>query len=264
MSVVSENIRFLRKRLGLTQEQFAERIGIKRSLVGAYEEGRADPRLSNLINMAKLFGTSVDIMINKDVSRLSDKDINVSEFKRGKEVLAITVDEHQRENIELVPQKAAAGYLNGYADPEFIEELPKFKLPILPGNATYRAFEITGDSMLPILPGTVIIGEYIDDVRHIKNGKTYVLVTKSEGIVYKRVFNYIEDSGKLFCVSDNTTYAPFQLDIDDVMEVWSSKAYISVQFPDAGSTNEVSTEQLATIVLDLQKEIIKLKNERNQ
>lgn len=259
MSLVSENIKYLRKKLGLTQEQFAERIDIKRSLVGAYEEGRADPRISNLIRMATIFGTSVDILINKDVSKLSEEELNVSKFKRGKEVLAITVDENQKENIELVPQKAAAGYLNGYADPEYIQELPKFKLPILPTNATYRAFEISGDSMLPILPGTIIIGEYIDDVRNIKSGKTYILVTKSEGIVYKRVFNYINDNGKLFLVSDNRQYAPYQIGIDDILEVWSSKAYISVQFPDANDNKEVSTEQLASIVLDLQKEIIRLK-----
>ncbi|MEQ8924711.1 MAG: helix-turn-helix domain-containing protein, partial [Fulvivirga sp.] len=190
MTLISDNIKFLRKKIGLTQEQFAERIGIKRSLVGAYEEGRADPRITNLINMAQVFGTSVDILINKNVMKLSDAELNTSSYKRGKEVLAITVDSDQRENIELVPQKAAAGYLNGYADREYIEELPKFKLPILPENVTYRAFEISGDSMLPILPGTIIIGEYIDDIREIKNGKTYVLVTKTEGIVYKRVFNY--------------------------------------------------------------------------
>ncbi|MEQ8244820.1 LexA family transcriptional regulator [Fulvivirga sp.] len=261
MSLVSDNIKYLRKKIGLTQEQFAERIGIKRSLVGAYEEGRADPRISNLINMADVFGTSVDILINKDVSRLNESELVVSKYKRGKEVLAITVDENQRENIELVPQKAAAGYLNGYADREFIQELPKFKLPMLPSNATYRAFEITGDSMLPILPGTIIIGEYIDDIRDIKNGKTYVLVTKSEGIVYKRVFNYINDNGKLFLVSDNRNYAPYQLDADDILEVWVSKAYISVQFPDANANNEVSTEQLASIVLDLQKEIVRLKEQ---
>ena len=262
MTLISDNIKYLRKKIGLTQEQFAERIGIKRSLVGAYEEGRADPRITNLINMADVFGTSVDILINKNVMKLSEAELNTSNYKRGKEVLAITVDSDSKENIELVPQKAAAGYLNGYADREFIEELPKFKLPILPENATYRAFEISGDSMLPILPGTIIIGEYIDDVRDIKNGKTYILVTKSEGIVYKRVFNYINETGKLFLVSDNRNYSPYQLDIEDVLEVWSSKAYISIQFPDANSNNEVSTEQLASIVLDLQKEIVKLKEQK--
>lgn len=263
MTLISDNIKYLRKRMGLTQEQFAEAIGIKRSLIGAYEEARADPRINNLIKMAEISGTSVDLMISKDVSKLSESELNVDRFKRGKEVLAITVDENQRENIELVPDKAAAGYTVGYADPEYISELPKFKLPILPSNATYRAFEISGDSMLPILPGTIIIGEYVDNIRDIKNGKTYILVTKSEGIVYKRVFNYLNDNGKLFLVSDNRQYAPYQIDGEDVLEVWSSKAFISVQFPEADEKNEVSTEHLASIVLDLQKEIVKLKEERN-
>ena len=89
-----------------------------------------------------------------------------------------------------------------------------------------------------------------------------MLVTQSEGVVYKRVFNYIKDTGKLFLVSDNRQYAPYQIDAEDVIEVWSSKAYLSLQFPDANDSNEVSTEQLATIVLDLQKEIVKLKAEQ--
>lgn len=262
MGLISDNIKYLRKKLGLTQEQFAEQIGIKRSLLGAYEEGRADPRINNLINIAELCNTSVDLIISKDVSRLSESELNTDNYKRGKEVLAITVDGDQKENIELVPEKAAAGYTAGYADPEYIKELPKFRLPILPGNATYRAFEITGDSMLPILPGTLIIGEYVDDIRDIKNGKTYILVTKNDGIVYKRVFNYIKDNGKLFLVSDNRQYTPYQIDADEVLEVWSSKAYISVQFPDSDQNNDVSTEQLASIVLDLQKEIIALKAEK--
>jgi len=264
MPQVNENIRFLRKKLGHTQEQFSEKLGIKRSLLGAYEEGRADPRLNNLIKMANLFGTSVDILISKDVSRLSESELNTDEYKRGKEVLAITVDANSKENIELVPEKAAAGYSQGYADPEYISELPKFNLPILPTNATYRAFEISGDSMLPILPGTIIIGEYVDDVRSIKNGKTYILVTKNEGIIYKRVFNYLSENGKLFLVSDNRQYSPYQIDAEEVLEIWSSRAYISVQFPDADEKNEVTTEHLASIVLDLQKEIVKLKEDNTK
>ena len=41
MVKVNENIRFLRKKKGWTQEKFSKKIGIKRSLVGAYEEGRS-------------------------------------------------------------------------------------------------------------------------------------------------------------------------------------------------------------------------------
>ena len=240
MVQLNENIRYLRKQLGLTQDQFAQQLDIKRSLVGAYEEGRAEPRLELLQKMAAMGSLSVDILIGRDISQLKEYE---KKSLRSKEVLVITVDDNNRDNIELVPQKAAAGYLNGYADPEYIRELPRFKLPVLT-QGTYRAFEITGDSMLPILPGTIVIGEWVENFQDLKNGKPYVLVTQREGIVYKRVFNYLQENGKLFLVSDNRQYAPYQIDASEVIEAWGAKAYISLQFPDANTKNEMSIEQL--------------------
>ncbi len=262
MVKLNENMRKLRKQLKLTQDQFAAKLDIKRSLLGAYEEGRAEPKLELLQKIAQVFNISVDDLIGKDLSQAEDsasgKPVN---FAKGKEVVVVTSDLQGRDNIELVPLKAAAGYLNGYADTEFVKELPKFQLPILK-QGTYRAFEISGDSMLPILPGTIVIGEYVENIQNIKSGKTYVVISQREGVVYKRVFNYLTESGKLFLVSDNRHYAPYQLDGSDVMEVWAAKAYISVQFPDIESKKDVSVEELASVVLDLQKEIFQLKSEK--
>ena len=263
MVAINENIRFLRKKMGITQGKFSEAIGIKRSLVGAYEEGRAEPRLANLSRMAEIFETSVDTLINQDVSKLTDMELKSKrQFKLAPpkmKILSITVDDNDREYIDLVPQKAAAGYLNGYSDPEYIEELPKFRLPQFNGHGTYRAFEVSGDSMLPIEPGTIVIGQYVESVADIVSGKTYILVTSSEGVVYKRVFNYLEEKQKLFLVSDNKTFAPYEIHMDDVLEIWESKAFISTKFPEPGAENNLTLERLATIVLDLQKEVIKLK-----
>lgn len=258
MVKLNENIRFVRKQLNLTQDQFAQRLEIKRSLVGAYEEGRAEPRLELLQKMAAMAKLSVDLLIGRDISQLKEYE---KKSLNSREVLVVTVDENNRNNIELVPQKAAAGYLNGYADPEYIKELPRFKLPIL-NQGTYRAFEITGDSMQPILPGTIVIGEWVEDFQNLKNGKSYVLVTQREGIVYKRVFNYLQENGKLFLVSDNRQYAPYQIDAGEVIEAWSAKAYISVQFPDVSTKNEMSMDQLAGVVLELQQELQSLKSEK--
>ena len=260
MVKINENIRYLRKQLGLTQDQFAQKLSIKRSLVGAYEEGRAEPRLELLQLMASLGGYSVDIMIGRDISQMKEYE---KKSMRSKDVVVVTVDDSSRNNIELVPMKAAAGYLNGYADPEYIKELPRFKLPILK-QGTYRAFEISGDSMLPILPGTIVIGELVEDINSVKNGKPYVLVTQREGIVFKRVFNYLQESGKLFLVSDNRQYSPYQIDGAEVIEVWSAKAYISVEFPDAQAKGDLSVDQLAGMVMNLKQEIQNLKSENNK
>lgn len=263
MSYISKNIKFLRKKHYYTQETFAEALDIKRSLVGAYEEGRADPRINNLIKICDLFNVSVDVFINKDVSELSEDELYSKEAIAAKEklkVLSITVDKDDQENIELVPQKASAGYTNGYADPEYIEELPRFQLPMLPKNATYRAFEISGDSMLPLLPGTVIIGEYVEDVNYVKNGNTYILVTEKEGIVYKRVFNYLEERGKLYLVSDNKSYAPYDVAADDIVEIWEAKAFISVNFPMPGTEEEMTLDKLTDIVSEIKHDIVKIKD----
>nr|WP_185123744.1 LexA family transcriptional regulator [Reichenbachiella sp. 5M10] len=258
MAKLNENIKYLRKKFGYTQETFAVAIGIKRSLVGAYEEGRADPRLANLLRMSELFNVSVDTLISQDVSSLPEDELYIR--NQEAKVLSITVDSEDNENIELIPQKASAGYLNGYADPEYIENLPKFQLPMLPQNATYRAFEISGDSMLPLLPGTIIIGKYIERVSDIKNGKTYVLLSKEEGVVYKRVFNYVDENGMLFLVSDNKTYSPYQVEAKNIIEVWESKAFISIDFPDPSTAvPEMNISELTGIVANLQNEIVKLK-----
>jgi len=258
---INENIKFLRKKFGYTQETFAEAIGIKRSLVGAYEEGRADPRLNNLLRMSKVFNVSVDTLISKNTTELPDEELHrIGEGET--KILSITVDSNDNENIELIPQKASAGYLNGYADPTYIEHLPRFQLPTLPKNVTYRAFEISGDSMLPLKSGTIIIGAYLDEIKDIKNGKTYILLSREEGVVYKRVFNYVTDTGKLFLVSDNKMYSPYQVDAKDIVEVWESKAYISIDFPDQSGSTDVSMEELSGIVRNLQNEIVKIKESK--
>lgn len=256
MGVVNENIKYLRKQKGLTQEQLAEKIGIKRSLLGAYEEGRAEPGLNYLIKMSKIFDIPVDNLIGDDVSNperlkeLLQKDIEGKKLR----VLSITVDKDNNENIQLVPQKAAAGYLNGYADPEYVSELPKFYLPIF-SNGSYRAFEIQGDSMLPISPGSIIVGQYVDNWKTMKDDKTYVLVTQSEGIVYKRVFNNIKIKGVLTLVSDNPAYSAYEVSPDEIMEIWEAKAFISTQFPQS----QMSIEKLTTMVMDMKEELGKYK-----
>lgn len=253
MDTVNRNLRFLRTKEGLTQREFAERLGLKQATVGAYEEGRATPPLSCLTDVSRLYRVSLDNLINADLSTLSEKQWRAS-GKPRKEVLAITVDVNNKENVELVTQKASAGYLSGYQDPEFVKDLPRISMPVLPKNRTYRAFEIQGDSMLPVQPGSIIFGEYVDDIHAIKNGKLYVLVTRHDGIVFKRVFNFAGQERKLLLVSDNRIYQPYGVDIEDVLEVWAAKAFFSNQFPDAeGPTASPMLEQLALQVLHLQK-----------
>lgn len=214
---------------------FSKKIGIKRSLVGAYEEGRSDPRLNNLLKICDTFNISLDNILKKDVSILSEKNYKSNENQKVK-VLSITVDNSGDENIELINQKASAGYLNSYSDFEFIEQLPKFQLPFLNFSGTHRAFEIKGDSMLPLTSGTIVIGKYIENLDHIKDGKNYILLTKNDGIVYKRV-EVLENELKL--ISDNKSYEVYNIGINDIIEIWEGIAFFSLDFPNPN--NDLNT-----------------------
>jgi len=250
MALINKNLKFLRTELGLTQKQLAEKLGLKQAAIGAYEEERSTPPLVSLLDIAKIFKVNLDMLVNHDLSRVPEKD-RKGASSRGKEVLAITVDSNNKENVELVTQKASAGYLSGYQDLEFVKDLPKISMPVLPKNRTYRAFEIQGDSMLPIQPGSIIFGEYLEAISLVKNGKLYILVTKQDGIVFKRIFNFADDESKVLLVSDNRLYEPYSINADEVLEIWTAKAFFSNQFPETIADSSVA-DQLAIQVVKLQ------------
>lgn len=258
MSNISSNLRYLRRKKGLTQQQFADLMEIKRSLVGAYEEERADPRYDLLKKFANFYELSIDELINEQINdKWKPKPKSDSSNLR---VLSISVDSQDRENIELVPVKASAGYLNGYADPQFISDLPKFHLPFLK-QGTFRAFEIKGDSMLPLPSGTIVIGEYLENWNDIKVGETYVFITKDDGVVYKRAGNRFKENKSIKLISDNPTFDAYSVSTDAILEIWKSKAYISTVFPEP--MQEPTMESLTSMMAQMQKSIAQLKPGNN-
>jgi transcriptional regulator with XRE-family HTH domain len=249
MTFAGKNLRYLRRLRGWTQEEFANKLKIKRSLIGAYEEERAEPRIEVLEVIGSIFKLSLDELLLKD---LGDTKSNFLAKRRASKLAASSID------IQFVPVKAAAGYLAGYADPEFIDELNTFTLPMLaPGN--YRAFEIIGDSMLPTPSGSVIVGEKVDNLDYVKPSNTYVVISRQEGIVYKRVIKNGRSKNKLTLVSDNPIYQPYQVEAEDVLELWQAQMIINK----AGSQHKWDVNQLANLVTNLQDQVSSLKKKLN-
>jgi transcriptional regulator with XRE-family HTH domain len=260
MKFIAENIKYLRKTRQLTQDDLASKIGVKRAMIGSYEESRAVPKLPLLQAMAYYFDVSLNDLLDKDLSKEASKkkqplvDVSAANLR----VLTTIVDKENNELMTVVPAKAAAGYLNGYADVEFVESLTAFSLPLpeISHDRTYRIFQIKGDSMLPLPTGTYIICRYLDNWYNIKDGKTYVVLTKDEGIVYKRLYNRLEESKALEMISDNHLYSPFSVHIDAVLEVWQAIGLISFELPDA---DVPSLFKLNTMFSELKNEIDSLK-----
>ncbi|UPQ77073.1 XRE family transcriptional regulator [Chryseobacterium nepalense] len=214
MSIFSENIRYLRSKLGVSQQSVADSINITRGRYAKYEDDANSPSPEILVSISRYYKVSIDLLLTVDLKKYSIDDI--LNLPDNRIVLPIKVGKTGENKIEIVPHKGKMGYLTGYNDPEYIEALQHMSLPFL-RNGKYRAFPVEGDSMPPYNDGTYIIGKYIESKDYLKKGKSYMFVTR-DGIVYKR-FGKLNNSGT-FVSSDNVFYEPYEIEWKDILEIW--------------------------------------------
>jgi transcriptional regulator with XRE-family HTH domain len=252
MSKAGSNMKYLRKLRGWTQEEFAQKLDVKRSLIGAYEEERAEPRLDVLETLASMFKLSLDELLLKDLST------SVSSGSYLQKRRLMKIGSADRNLIHFVPVKAAAGYLAGYADNEFIDELNTFTLPMLTGGQ-YRAFEIIGDSMMPTPSGSIIVGEKIESMEDVKSGQAFIVVSKQEGIVYKRIQKNPKQRNKITLESDNPSFQPYQMNTEDILELWHAQIVIAK----VANQQRWDVNSLASLVSNLHDQVSTLKKKMN-
>ena len=258
MKKIQFNIRHLRTAKKMSQEYFAEELGWTRSIVGSYEEGRSEPSIEKLIELSNYFDIPIDILVKNDL-RIA-KDTSFIEVGNKRVLFPITVNDTDEDLIEIIPAKASAGYLQGYADPEYIEQLQKIKLPFLP-TGTHRAFPISGDSMLPVKDGSFVVARFIDDIRDIEDGRTYIVFTKEDGLVYKRVYDKIEENHSLLLCSDNKTYTPYNVPVENVIELWEFTCCINTQ---EYSEDELKLSSIMRMFQELNVELKSIKSLDNR
>ena len=256
------NIKFLRNRKKITQDQLATALEINRSTLNNYENEISGPNLNSLILLSDYFHVAIDTLLRVELNKLRESQLYELEhgqdvFLKGSNlrVLATTVDRQNRDNIELVSEKAKAGYLNGFADADFISELPVFQLPFLSSERKYRTFQISGDSMLPIPDGAWITGEFVQDWSEIKSGDLYVVLTLNEGLVFKQLKNELAEHGHFQLTSLNPAYQPYQLAATEIREIWKFVHYISKEVTEA----QLTDNQVALQLKILTDEIYELK-----
>jgi transcriptional regulator with XRE-family HTH domain len=256
----TSNIKFLRKRRGRTQDDVAAALNLKRSTLSGYENGVAQPGIDILVSFSGYFNMSIDTLLKIDMTRLSESQLG--ELERGYDayvkgsnlrVLATTVNSENRENIELVAEKAKAGYTTGYADPEYIGELPVFRLPFLSDKRKYRTFQLKGDSMLPIPEGSWVTGEFVQDWLDVISGKAYIVFTMNDGIVFKIVENNLGKTGKLVLYSLNPVYEPYEVHVNEVKEIWKFVNYISSELPDPVIPEKQIIQSITLMKNDLER-----------
>lgn len=224
MSVLSENIRYLRSQLNQSQQKVAEHLLITRGRYAKYEDGASEPPLEILVKISRYFHVSIDLLVSVDLRRISLKEI--MELPDNRILLPIKVDAGGTHAIEIIPHKASMGYLGGYNDPEYIENLQTISLPFL-GSGKFRAFPVEGDSMPPHKEGSFIVGKYVERLSDLKKGKGYVFITRNEGMTYKKIEKINTEA--LVVRADNNFYQPYSIHLQDLLEIWEYEASIATK-----------------------------------
>lgn len=226
MQHIHKNIKVLRQRAGLTQLELAKSCDFSRSMIAGYET-HTQPTLSAIIKLSEVLSIPADVLLKKDLSIWTEHDfvkLNMigQDYAKGEKtrILATSVTESNEDRVEMVPDKASAGYLQAYTDPEFISKLPAINLPMLTKNKKYRAFQVSGDSMPPLKHNDWVVCSYVENWLMLKDGDKYVCVTDKEGIVLKTVYNKTKEDKGFLMVSSNPFYKPFYIEPLEIREVW--------------------------------------------
>jgi transcriptional regulator with XRE-family HTH domain len=257
----AENLKFLRNRKKQSQDELANSLDITRAKLNSHENGLSkNPPLEDLIRIAEYFHIAVDTLLKVNLSKIGE--LKVRALEAGNDVyisggnirvLSISVNTDNKENVEYVPIKAKAGYLAGFKDPEFIAQLPKFSLPHLPQNRTYRMFPTEGDSMLPIPENCLVIAEYVADWTSLKNTPCIVIMKSEQTFLFKMT-SLITASQSLLLHSLNPEYTDNEVWVGDVLEVWKYHSHITDMIP---TSDNGMMQQILNYVKEIKFEVNK-------
>ncbi|MDT0644796.1 LexA family transcriptional regulator [Zunongwangia sp. F363] len=245
-SIEIKHFKEVREENNFTQAEFAEVLGIKNSTADI-ERGRTKLSGKVVAELLRQFGINPLWLFGDS----GQKYLQIAKGDVSPKV--VTVNSADNENILMVNQKAAAGYPHNVQDVEWYNQLPAFDIP-LPEfrNATYRGFQIEGDSMLPnYRPGEWVMGKAIGGMDEVNNNKVYVVVLYDSVLVKK--LQKLPDPSKMLLISLNEEYLPIEVKVNEIQELWQVNSKLTFNL-DNPSENGLF-QQLQQSMEELKKEL---------
>ncbi len=249
MSFFGKNIKKIRSVKGLSQQAFAELFDLKRGTLGAYEEGRSEPKIDTLIKIANYFSIAIDDLLTHELT--------VNELLKFKGDLTTYADDLKREQFPVIPcitESMAHEYVSLFDKENFINELPTIQLPLNPAKE-FRGYTVTNLEMTShdkgFYPKDVVIGERVPNsvIKKLNNG-TLVFVLVENKLIFRRL--YITKN-KAVLRADHKNIEDEEFSISEIKELWRVRYVFCKRIPEFG-------ENMDDKILLIEEELKKMKN----
>ena len=252
--LAAKRFKQVRDQLNLTQKEFADALEIKNNIADL-ERGRTKISGFTLAQLQKKYNINPLWIYGFSVLK------NINTFENSVAPKVVTLNSEQNENMVLVDAKAAAGYPTNIQDIHWYKELPAFDFP-LPEyrNATFRGFQVQGDSMYPhIKPNEWVIAKAVDAINNLTNRRICVVVLKDSVLV--KELHKTEGSDTIKLISLNRLYPEIIVNTNEIQEIWEVNSKLSFDIHSIGETASIHDLQLA--IQRLNNEVLTLKEKAN-
>lgn len=208
---------------GVSAKDLADRLGVSRQ------------NIYNTIN-TKTIG---EVRLQK-ICKVLGVDVNEfylqpKSYLKAEETTPLPLQEsavpYEASNIIMVPfvsQYAYGSYLQGFSDPEYVDDLPKIAWPVTHDpKGVYKAIEVRGDSMddgtaESFQPGDIVLGRLIQ--RHLWRDrlrlKRIFVINHMDGMVIKQVVAHNTEKAEITLHSLNEQYEDYTISLNDVREIY--------------------------------------------
>lgn len=235
MSYIGKNIKRIRTVKKLSQAQFAELFKLARPSVGAYEEGRSEPKIDTILSIAHHFGISVDALLRKELSvnELYSLDILKGEFDPTRlppalgngskdEQLPLKPEVQASPGLPVIYQDNQLEYIVNLHSRDFLNALPRILLPEHPGK-TNRVFQHSGHAMLTsgggLHEGDLVTTVQVPQERWQKLEEQKLFVVVSPKNISIRRFRGWKDKESQW-QADNPEVEAIALKKEEILEIW--------------------------------------------
>lgn len=233
LSYIGENIKKIRQVKRISQADFASLFNLARPSVGAYEEGRSEPKIDNIIQIANYFRISIDVLLTRKLTvseiysldLLNEKLNKAHKIKKGEKLKPKT---QNREGIGFIKVNEYLDYIVNYNTIDFIQNLNQINLPVRPSKLS-RAFEMSGSEMeyhqQGIHHGDILVGEQVSIEKLSSITGKVVTVVHKNNLTSRRLEKVNKE--KMALISDDPNYPSIEIPLLEIFEVWLIKSVFS-------------------------------------